>query len=148
LSTWSATNGLQSARIRGQAAPAARSSGSRKWAVEISGEKRGHPEEGPIGILAKYLARVIEQNPNNFRIFSPDELMSNKLGGVFESPTQRNYQWPIDDGHRAEHIGARGGRVLEILSEHTCQAWLQGYLLTGRHGLFPSYESFLPLLLR
>jgi xylulose-5-phosphate/fructose-6-phosphate phosphoketolase len=117
-----------------------------KWAVEISEEKRGHPEEGPIGILAKYLARVIEQNPNNFRIFSPDELMSNKLGGVFESPTQRNYQWPIEDGHRAEHIGARGGRVLEILSEHTCQAWLQGYLLTGRHGLFPSYESFLPIV--
>jgi len=72
--------------------------------------------------------------------------MSNKLGGVFEAPTQRNYQWPIEGGDRAEHIGPRGGRVLEILSEHACQAWLQGYLLTGRHGLFPSYESFLPIV--
>jgi xylulose-5-phosphate/fructose-6-phosphate phosphoketolase len=72
--------------------------------------------------------------------------MSNKLGGVFEAPTQRNYQWPIEGGERVEHIGPRGGRVLEILSEHTCQGWLQGYLLTGRHGLFPSYESFLPIV--
>lgn len=58
--------------------------------------------------------------------------------------TQRDYQWPTNphDGH----IGDNGGRVLEILSEHTCQAWLQGYLLTGRHGLFPSYEAFLAII--
>jgi len=115
-------------------------------AVEVSGKERGEPVESPIKILAKYLAQVIARNPRNFRIFCPDELMSNKLGGVFEAPTQRNYQWPIEGGDRDEHIGPRGGRVLEILSEHTCQAWLQGYLLTGRHGLFPSYESFLPIV--
>jgi phosphoketolase len=51
-------------------------------AIEIRGKKRGEPEEGPINILAKYLAKVVVQNPSNFRIFSPDELMSNKLGGV------------------------------------------------------------------
>ena len=117
-----------------------------QYAVEISENKRGEPEKGPVEILAKYLAKVIVQNPGNFRVFSPDELTSNKLGGIFEAPTQRNFQWPIEGGDRAEHIGSRGGRVLEILSEHTCQAWLQGYLLTGRHGLFPSYESFLPIV--
>jgi xylulose-5-phosphate/fructose-6-phosphate phosphoketolase len=83
-------------------------------AIEIRGKKRGEPEEGPINILAKYLAKVVVQNPSNFRIFSPDELMSNKLGGVFEAPTQRNYQWPIEGDDRAEHVGPRGGRVLEI----------------------------------
>ena len=73
--------------------------------------------------------------------------MSNKLGGVFKAPTQRDYQWPVEGGgpYRA-HVGRHGGRVLEILSEHTCQAWLQGYLLTGRHGLFPSYEAFLNII--
>jgi phosphoketolase len=90
-----------------------------EYAVELRENKRGEPEKGPVEILAKYLAKVIIQNPSNFRIFSPDELMSNKLGGIFEAPTQRNYQWPIESGDRAEHIGSRGGRVLEILSEHT-----------------------------
>ena len=66
-----------------------------------------------------------------FRIFSPDELMSNKLGGVFEAPTARDYQWPIEGGDRAEHVGPHGGRVLEIL----CRAHLSGVaarLLTHR----------------
>jgi phosphoketolase len=117
-----------------------------EYAVEIHENNRGEPEKGPVAILAKYLSKVIVQNPGNFRIFSPDELMSNKLGGIFEAPIQPNYQWPVENGDRAEHIGSHGGRVLEILSEHTCQGWLQGYLLTGRHGLFPSYESFLPIV--
>ena len=68
--------------------------------------------------------------------------MSNKLDGVFAAPAQQNYQWRIEGDDRAEHIGPHGGRVLEIVSEHTCQAWLQGYLLTGRHGLFPRHEMF------
>jgi len=93
--------------------------------------------------VAKYLTEVIRRNPHIFRIFSPDELESNKLGGVFEA-TQRDYQWPIHS--HDSHIGSHNGRVLEILSEHTCQAWLQGYLLTGRHGMFPSYEAFLNII--
>ncbi len=117
-----------------------------KSAIAVADGKRGEAEESPIKVLADYLAGVISQNPDRFRIFCPDELMSNKLGGVFDAPTQRNYQWPIEGGDRAEHIGPNGGRVLEVLSEHTCQAWLQGYLLTGRHGIFPSYESFLPIV--
>ena len=114
-------------------------------ALKVDPDRRGEVQFSSVEFLAKYLAKVIAQNPRNFRIFSPDELMSNKLGPVFEAPTHRNYQWPVEDG-RAEFISAHGGRILEILSEHTCQAWLQGYLLTGRHALFPSYEAFLPIV--
>lgn len=93
--------------------------------------------------VANYLKAVIENNPKTFRIFSPDELESNRLTKVFDV-TQRNFQLPTQP--HDSHIGAKGGRVLEILSEHTCQAWLQGYLLTGRHGMFPSYEAFLGII--
>ncbi|HET8913009.1 MAG TPA: phosphoketolase family protein, partial [Ktedonobacteraceae bacterium] len=96
-----------------------------------------------IAPIARYLKDVIIQNPQTFRIFCPDELESNMLGEVLEV-TQRNYQWPITtEGYAG---GAQGGRVIEVLSEHMCQAWLQGYLLTGRHGLFPSYEAFIPII--
>ena len=78
------------------------------------------------------------RNPKTFRIFSPDELVSNKLDAVFEV-TGRNFQWD-------ENARASGGRVIEILSEHTCQGMLQGYTLTGRTGLFPSYEAFLGIV--
>lgn len=90
--------------------------------------------------LGKYLKEVVAKNPHTFRIFSPDELESNLLGEVLEA-THRNYQWPIKPYD--SHISSAGGRVLEILSEHTCQGWLQGYVMTGRHGIFPSYEAFL-----
>ncbi len=93
--------------------------------------------------VANYLKSVIESNPKTFRIFSPDELESNRLTKVFDV-TQRNFQLPV--AQHDSHIGANGGRVLEILSEHTCQAWLQGYLLTGRYGMFPSYEAFLGII--
>jgi xylulose-5-phosphate/fructose-6-phosphate phosphoketolase len=79
-----------------------------------------------------------DRNPSSFRIFSPDELVSNKLDAVFEH-TGRNFQWDPESR-------AKGGRVIEILSEHTCQGMLQGYTLTGRTGLFPSYESFLGIV--
>lgn len=114
--------------------------------VAVEPDARGGRLESPMTVLAGYLARVTAGNPATFRIFCPDELMSNRLGGVFDAPTHRNFQWPTEGGGRAEHVSPAGGRVLEILSEHTCQAWLQGYLLTGRHGLFPSYESFLPIV--
>jgi xylulose-5-phosphate/fructose-6-phosphate phosphoketolase len=104
---------------------------------------RGDHQIGNTYQLGKYLKSVIEQNPDNFRIFSPDELESNRLTAVLEA-THRDYQWPTNPAD--EHIGPHNGRVLEILSEHTCQAWLQGYLLTGRHGLFPSYEAFLGIV--
>ena len=107
---------------------------------------RGRETVSSVEAAGDYLAGVINHNPENFRIFSPDELLSNKLGEVFEAPTSRNFQWPLEGGDHTEHIGPRGGRVLEILSEHMCEGWLEGYLLTGRHGMFPSYEAFLNIV--
>ncbi|MBD3779656.1 MAG: phosphoketolase family protein [Micrococcales bacterium] len=94
--------------------------------------------------LGKYLTEVIRRNPDNFRIFGPDETASNRLQAVFDVT---NKQWnaeylPTDvDDHLA-----RMGRVVEMLSEHQCQGWLEGYLLTGRHGLITSYEAFIHIV--
>lgn len=106
--------------------------------------QRGVNNISNVEQVARYLQAVIQRNPHTFRIVSPDELESNKLGAVLEV-TKRNYQWPIPPHN--EEISSHDGRVIEILSEHTCQAWLQGYLLTGRHGLFPSYEAFLNIVI-
>ena len=88
--------------------------------------------------VGELLEDVVNANPKTFRVFSPDEFESNKLSKVFDS-TNRNFQWD-------EFSNARGGRVIETLSEHQCQGFLQGYTLTGRTGLFPSYESFLGIV--
>lgn len=95
-------------------------------------------QESCMKSIGKFLLEVIKENPNTFRIFSPDELVSNKLDAVFDE-TGRNFQW--DSAARA-----KGGRVIEILSEHTCQGMMQGYTLTGRTALFPSYEAFLGIV--
>jgi xylulose-5-phosphate/fructose-6-phosphate phosphoketolase len=91
-----------------------------------------------------YLRDVISLNAEqrNFRIFGPDETASNRLDAVFEA-TNREWQAQISpiDEHLAHH-----GRVLEVLSEHLCQGWLEGYLLTGRHGLFDCYEAFIHIV--
>ncbi|KAG2180470.1 hypothetical protein INT44_003474 [Umbelopsis vinacea] len=92
----------------------------------------------PMKISGKFLASVIERNPQTFRMFCPDELMSNKLDAVF-GVTGRTFEWDKD-------VFSKHGRIIEILSEHTCQAFLQGYTLTGRTGLFPSYEAFLGIV--
>jgi xylulose-5-phosphate/fructose-6-phosphate phosphoketolase len=92
--------------------------------------------------LGEYLREVVRRNATNFRIFCLDEMESNRLDAIFEV-TDRQFVWPA--GPQDDHI-SRVGRVVEILSEHTCQAWLQGYLLTGRHGLFPCYEAFAPIV--
>ncbi|KZF21682.1 D-xylulose 5-phosphate/D-fructose 6-phosphate phosphoketolase [Xylona heveae TC161] len=101
------------------------------------GVKKGSQESSMkcIGVL---LDQILVDNPHTTRIFSPDELVSNKLDTVF-THTGRNFQWD-------QYSSAQGGRVIEILSEHTCQGFLQGYTLTGRVGLFPSYESFLGII--
>ncbi|KAI5888596.1 D-xylulose 5-phosphate/D-fructose 6-phosphate phosphoketolase [Schizophyllum commune H4-8] len=95
-------------------------------------------EESCMKVVGEYLREVMEENPKSFRMFSPDELVSNKLNAVLQN-TGRNFQWDVASR-------ARGGRVIEILSEHTCQAMLQGYTLTGRTGVFPSYEAFLGIV--
>ena len=120
-----------------------------EYAVPV--EHVGASETGPVKgslvsnaeQLGKYLRAVVQRNPHTFRIFSPDELESNKLSAVLEV-TKRDYQWPIPPHN--EKVSSHDGRVLEMLSEHTLQAWLQGYLLTGRYGLFPSYEAFLNIV--
>ena len=113
-----------------------------RYAVAI--ERRSEPKVSHMKALSAYLSDVIRANEGNrnFRIVCPDELESNRLGEVLEV-TQRQYNWPLPPG--TEKTGP-DGRVLEILSEHMCQGWLEGYLLTGRHGLFPCYEAFLPIV--
>ena len=88
--------------------------------------------------IGSFLDKVFQANPKRIRLFSPDELESNKLAAVLDN-TGRNFQWD-------EYSRAQGGRVIEILSEHCCQGFLQGYTLTGRVGIFPSYESFLGII--
>ena len=93
-------------------------------------------------MLGGFLRDVIARNPRNFRLFGPDETASNRLGDVFEVPTApgTRRREPTDD-----HL-APDGRVMEVLSEHLCQGWLEGYLLTGRHGLFNCYEAFIHIV--
>ena len=93
-------------------------------------------------MLGDYLVDVVRDNPDNFKIVGPDETASNRLDAVY-AVTDKVFAGeirPVD-----EHL-ARSGRVVEILSEHTCQGWLEGYLLTGRHGLFSCYEAFIHLV--
>jgi xylulose-5-phosphate/fructose-6-phosphate phosphoketolase len=92
--------------------------------------------------LGRWLAEVMRVNPTTFRLFGPDEVASNRLDAVFDV-TDRAWGAARVDGD--EHL-APGGRVMEVLSEHLCQGWLEGYLLTGRHGLLTSYEAFIHLV--
>ncbi len=93
-------------------------------------------------VLGAFLRDIIRANPDNFRLFGPDETESNRLGMVFEA-TQRQFSGQIlpTDEHQAP-----AGRVMEVLSEHLCEGWLEGYLLTGRHGLFNCYEAFIHIV--
>jgi len=88
--------------------------------------------------LGEFLRDVIQQNPANFRFFCPDETNSNRLNAVLEATTRCSVEETVSIDDR---IGP-GGRVMEVLSEHCCQGWLEGYLLTGRHGVWASYEAF------
>ena len=94
--------------------------------------------------LGKYLREVVTLNKEqrNFRIFGPDETLSNRLSAVFEVT---NRQWNAETETSDEFL-AVDGRVIEMLSEHQCEGWLEGYLLTGRHGLFNCYEAFIHII--
>jgi xylulose-5-phosphate/fructose-6-phosphate phosphoketolase len=112
----------------------------RAYAVEVP--HPGAPVAEATAVAGTYLRDVIDANRNNFRLFGPDETASNRLQAVFEV-TDRAFEEPIlpTDDHLAPD-----GRVLEVLSEHLCEGWLEGYLLTGRHGLFTSYEAFIHIV--
>jgi xylulose-5-phosphate/fructose-6-phosphate phosphoketolase len=112
----------------------------RDYAVAVPAP--GANESEPTRILGAFLRDVILRNPDRFRLFGPDETASNRLDAVFEA-TDRTFQGEILETD--DHV-AREGRVMEILSEHLCQGWLEGYLLTGRHGLFNSYEAFIHIV--
>ena len=95
-------------------------------------------------VLGDLLRDVMRNNLalRNFRVFGPDETASNRLGAVFEVTARA---WMAERTEQDDHL-APDGRVMEILSEHTCQGWLEGYLLTGRHGLFSCYEAFIHII--
>ncbi len=93
-------------------------------------------------VLGTYLRDVMKANPTRFRLFGPDEVASNRLQAAFEVT---NRQWDAERLPTDDHL-APEGRVMEMLSEHQCQGWLEGYLLTGRHGLFTSYEAFIHII--
>jgi len=93
-------------------------------------------------VMGAFVRDIMKNNPDNFRLFGPDETASNRLGAAFEVTDKT---WVADQLPTDEHLGP-DGRVMEILSEHTCQGWLEGYLLTGRHGLFSCYEAFIHLV--
>jgi xylulose-5-phosphate/fructose-6-phosphate phosphoketolase len=112
----------------------------RDYAVEL--DEPGRSTSEATRVLGAFLRDAIRRNPENFRIVGPDETASNRLDAVFEV-TGRTWEaeiLPTDEGL------APDGRVMEVLSEHLCQGWLEGYLLTGRHGLFNCYEAFIHIV--
>ena len=93
-------------------------------------------------VLGTFLRDVIRRNPDRFRVMGPDETASNRLSAVFEATDKT---WLAETGPDDDHLSP-DGRVMEVLSEHLCQGWLEGYLLTGRHGLFNCYEAFVHIV--
>jgi xylulose-5-phosphate/fructose-6-phosphate phosphoketolase len=112
----------------------------RDYAVAV--DAHGAADAEDTRVLGRFLRDVIAANRNNFRLFGPDETVSNRLDAVFEA-TSRQWEGEMKPDHQWQ---APDGRVLEVLSEHHCQGWLEGYLLTGRHGLFNTYEAFVHIV--
>jgi xylulose-5-phosphate/fructose-6-phosphate phosphoketolase len=96
-------------------------------------------------VMGVYLRDVMRKNPDNFRLFGPDETASNRLAAVLEA-TGKTWLAETDAADEPEDRLTADGRVMEILSEHACEGWLEGYLLTGRHGLFSCYEAFIHII--
>lgn len=113
----------------------------RNYGIEM---ERGEMGPGDTLVLGKFIRDIIKENreQKNFRIFGPDETLSNKLNFVFEA-TSRQWEAPVID---TDKFLKKEGRVMEMLSEHQCEGWLEGYLLTGRHGLFNCYEAFIHII--
>ncbi len=115
----------------------------RAYAVPV--EKPGQIEVSPTDVLAHFLRDVMRKNMTNFRVFGPDETASNKLQVIYEASkkTWMARELPVDlDGSEL----STDGRVMEMLSEHTLEGWFEGYVLTGRHGFFSSYEAFVHII--
>jgi xylulose-5-phosphate/fructose-6-phosphate phosphoketolase len=112
----------------------------REYAVAV--ERPGAVEAESTRVMGRFLRDVIRRNASNFRLMGPDETSSNRLDAVFEVTDRVSTAEILESD---EHV-APDGRVMEILSEHMCEGWLEGYLLTGRHGLFSSYEAFIHIV--
>ncbi|HLG92544.1 MAG TPA: phosphoketolase family protein, partial [Acidimicrobiales bacterium] len=112
----------------------------RRYGVEVARPATSTSEA--TRVLGAFLAEVVRANRGRFRVFGPDETASNRLQAVFEA-TDR--QWEAEVLPTDDHLAPQG-QVMEVLSEHQCQGWLEGYLLTGRHGLFNCYEAFIHIV--
>jgi xylulose-5-phosphate/fructose-6-phosphate phosphoketolase len=112
----------------------------REYAVDVPSPARTSSEA--TRVLGTFLRDVMQRNDDRFLLVGPDETESNRLGAVFEVT---NRAWNAEIRANDERL-APDGRVLEVLSEHLCQGWLEGYLLTGRHGLFSCYEAFIHII--
>ena len=114
----------------------------REYCVEVP--RPGEVDAEDTRVLGIYLRDVVKLNEpeRNFRIFGPDETTSNRLGALLEATAK---QWMGDVLPSDDHLAPQG-RVMEMLSEHQCEGWLEGYLLTGRHGLFNCYEAFIHII--
>jgi xylulose-5-phosphate/fructose-6-phosphate phosphoketolase len=112
----------------------------RDYAVEVRAP--GTTSSEATRVLGGFLRDVVRANPDNFRIMGPDETASNRLASVFEATDRA---WMAETVPGDDHL-APDGRVMEVLSEHQCQGWLEGYVLTGRHGLFNCYEAFIHIV--
>jgi len=112
----------------------------RDYCVKVENPGRSIAEA--TRVMGYLLRDVMQKNADNFRLFGPDETASNRLGAVLDASPR---SWMLDIYDYDDHL-AKSGRVMEILSEHTCQGWLEGYLLTGRHGFFSCYEAFIHLV--
>ena len=114
----------------------------KNYGLEV--KTRSEVGPGDTLVLGKFIRDIIKQNmeQKNFRLFGPDETLSNKLNAVFEAT---NRQWEAETIDTDEFL-KKEGRVMEVLSEHQCEGWLEGYLLTGRHGLFNCYEAFIHII--
>ncbi len=112
----------------------------RDYAVDVDAPAAATAEA--TRVLGTFLGDVIARNPDRFRLMGPDETVSNRLDAVFESTDRA---WLADSEAGDDHLAPQG-RVMEVLSEHLCQGWLEGYLLTGRHGLFNCYEAFVHIV--
>lgn len=112
----------------------------RDYAVKI--EKPGQADAEATRVMGTFLRDIMKQNSKSFRVVGPDETNSNRLNALFEVT---NRAWMGETVPGDDHL-APDGRVMEILSEHTCQGWLEGYLLTGRHGFFSCYEAFIHIV--
>ncbi|HEA23703.1 MAG TPA: phosphoketolase family protein [Pricia antarctica] len=114
----------------------------REYGTDLS--VRGEMGNGDTRVLGEFARDIIKLNRSqrNFRIFGPDETLSNRLNSVFEATSR---QWEAETMETDELL-KKDGRVVEMLSEHQCEGWLEGYLLTGRHGLFNCYEAFIHII--